>query len=80
MALVCAQLSPLLSPILLLAELYIMKSLLPFVVRALQPLAGERATDTSAFGSTRGDVRPPVFASQQLSGRPIAVHSWERDR
>jgi hypothetical protein len=74
-----------------LRSLYITKSLLWFVVPALQELAGERATDvlpnlrdlflerSETFGSTRREVRPPVFTAQQLSGRPIAVHSWERD-
>ncbi|KAI0289334.1 hypothetical protein BC826DRAFT_1107056 [Russula brevipes] len=75
-----------------LRSLYVTKTLSPFVVPALQGLAGESATDvlpnlrdlflersdTFGFGSTGGEGRPPVLAAPQLSGHPIAVHSWER--
>ncbi|KAI0291277.1 hypothetical protein BC826DRAFT_1106032 [Russula brevipes] len=75
-----------------LRSLYVSDSLLWFVVPALQELARDLATDvlpnlrdlflerseTFAFGSTGREVRPPVFTAQQLSGHPIAVHSWER--
>jgi hypothetical protein len=87
-----AQFVELFRPFSALRSLYISDRLLWFVVPALQELARDLATDvlpnlcdrflerseTFTFGSTRREVRPPLFTAQQLSGHPVAVHSWER--
>ncbi|KAI0289335.1 hypothetical protein BC826DRAFT_612084 [Russula brevipes] len=111
MALVCAQLSPLLSrteqlyllsnyfdlateggddieftqfllelfqPFYSLRSLYIMKSLLPFVVPALRPLAGERATDVLPTYVIFSWRRPHLDLLEGMSDTQFLPHSSSR--
>jgi len=77
----------LLQPFTAVKDLYLCEGLALRVVQALQDLTGERATEMlpalqSIFmGGLSEAVQTaigPFIASRQLSGHPVAVHSWKQ--
>ncbi|KAI0298245.1 hypothetical protein BC826DRAFT_120769 [Russula brevipes] len=69
-------------------SLYVSRTLVPFISRALQELIGESATEVLPnlhdlflegfirFGSIQEDIQPFIEA-RRLSGQPVAVYHWE---
>jgi hypothetical protein len=70
-------------------SLYVSRTLVPFIARALQELIGESTTEVlpnlhnlslglggaAMSGSIQEDIQPFIEA-RRLSGRPVAVHHW----
>jgi hypothetical protein len=74
-------------PFTAIRSLYVSKTLVPFIARALQELIGESTTEVlpnlrdlslggaAMSGSIQEDIQPFIEA-RRLSGRPVAVHHW----
>jgi hypothetical protein len=74
-------------PFTTIRSLYVSRTLVPFIARALQELIGESATEVlpnlrdlslagaAMSGSIQEDIQPLIEA-RRLSGRPVAVHHW----
>jgi hypothetical protein len=74
-------------PFTAIRSLYVPRTLVPFIARALQELIGESATEVlpnlrdlslggaAMSGSIQEDIQPFIEV-RRLSGRPVAVHHW----